>query len=438
MADFYGGDTEQMRGHAEACVRGAQRLVDLVDATSALIEQTEWVGSDADAFRSEWTGRVRGAVLSRAEEIRQHGGELRGHAEEQDDASRDGDADFFDIVRNLIDPERCWPGMPLGPLIGWPAPMPIHPLDLRHLALGLGDWFSGGGATGEQEFYGDAGYGGRGDVYGNDRPVGEQFTWNPDLLSGRELDTDLGYVDVHAGANYSAGANVTTDPYGNITGTVGARGSLEAGIEDSIRGPFGTGVTASTNIGMEAYAEAGGTIGPDGASVGASAGSGAYVSQNVTVDGPLGSSNSVSQDLFVGADANAYAYNHVTRNDEGQVNGITMGAGANAFVGASATQTFESTSPGGWFSSSTSISEKVGASAGASAGATLSTDEVSVSVGGSIAAELGFGGSTSFAIHPNAIVDSFTPGDYDLDDLAGDFSGAMDTAGDWVQDNWPF
>ncbi len=189
---------------------------------------------------------------------------------------------------------------------------------------------------------------------------------------------------------------------------------------------------------MEAYLEGGGTIGPDGYSYGARAGAGLYGTQDLTVDGLLGSSTSISQDYYVGANANAYSYQHVTRTDEGQINGFTVGGGANAFVGAQVTQTYESTSPLGWFSGSTSISEKAGAGVGAGAGATVSTDEISVNVGGQLAAELGLGGSTTLAIHPNAIVDTFTPGDYDIDDAISDASGALADAGEWAVANWPF
>lgn len=235
-------------------------------------------------------------------------------------------------------------------------------------------------------------------------------------------------MDVHAGANYSAGTNVTTDPYGNTTATIGARGSLEAGVETQLNGPFGTGLTTSHRVGAEAYVEAGGTVGPDGYSYGAKAGSGLYASQSATLDGPFGSSSTITTDAYVGANANAYSYAHVTRNEDGQANGFTIGGGANAFAGGQVTQTYERTSPGGWFSASTSISEKVGAGAGASAGATVSTDEISVNVGGQLAVELGLGGSTSLAIHPNQIVNTVIPGDYDIDDAISDASGAWDSA----------
>ena len=75
---------------------------------------------------------------------------------------------------------------------------------------------------------------------------------------------------------------------------------------------------------------------------------------------------------------------------------------------------------------------------GAGAGQTISTDEISVSVAGSIAKELGLGGSTTVAVHPNQIVNTFTPGDYDIDDAIGDASGAFQGATDYVSDKWPF
>lgn len=179
---------------------------------------------------------------------------------------------------------------------------------------------------------------------------------------------------------------------------------------------------------MEAYAEAGGTVGPDGYSIGARAGSGLYAEQSAALTHESGASVGASQSYYVGAEAHANAYNHVTRNDEGQVNGFTSGFNAGAFAGAAVTQDFEATSPGGWFSVSGGATAAAGAGADANAGYTVSTDEISFSAGGKVAAELGLGGFGDVSMNPNAIVDSFTPGDYDVDDAIGDAQGAFDGA----------
>lgn len=374
-----------------------------------MVGAVEWTGPDADAFRERWQSEVRAQVPARADALRGRADELTAQAEEQDGAS-DGDGSG---------------GGPFGSPLPFPFPFPFE-------LPGPCGVPGGSEAPEPPYFYGDPGYGTRGQMYGQQRPVGDPLIPTGDLLPGREVENDAGYVDVHAGVNYSAGASLTEDPYGNRTGTVGARGNLQAGVDTHPNGPFGTGIDASARVGAESYAEAGGTVGPDGYSFGAKAGSGLYASQSATVDGPLGTSGTLTQDYFVGAKADASRYAHLTRNEDGQANGVTFGGGANAVAGGQVTQKFEQTGPFGWFSGSTSISEKAGAGAGASGGATISTDEVWVNVGGQLSVELGLGGTTSLAVHPNAIVNTFTPGDYDLDDAISDASGAFDGARDAV------
>jgi hypothetical protein len=435
MSGFHGGDTEQMRQQGTAFEQGSRTVADITDAASKLIDSVPWLGPDAVAFRALWHGTIEPALRARAEGLQDRGEEIRRHAEEQDETSA-GDGG------GLLDGPRDRFPMPFpGPLMPLPAPMPGLPLSpgvIDHLRKDLEDWLSGGGGSGPQEFFGDPGFGSRGAKYGDDRPIGEQLAGGDSLWDGREVDEDFGFIDGYAGYDYSAGTNVTTDPHGNVTGSVGARGSAEIGLDTRVDGPFGTGLQAGTRAGAEGYAELGGTVGPDGFAAGGRAGLGAYLSQYATVDGMLGSSLTGGQDLYAGANASANAYSHITRNEDGQINGFSQGFDARAFAGAQATQTIAATSPGGWFSGSTSFSEKAGYGVGLGAGQTISTDEVSLSVSGSLAAELGLGGATTVAIHPNQIFDSFTPGDYDIDDAISDASGAFQGASDYVSDRWPF
>ncbi|WP_114855205.1 hypothetical protein [Brachybacterium sp. YJGR34] len=418
MSGFQGGDTEQMRQHAEVCTTGTRRLLELITAASSAVDSVTWAGPDADSFRERWHVEAAGRTHEASATLERLARELSQHAEEQDAASAADGGGLFS-----------------GPLLPLPIPgLPLGPGTIGDLLDGLGDWFSGGGATGPQEFYGGPGYGGSGNIYGEDRPVGEQFTFQGDLLEGREIENEAGYVDVHAGADYSAGMNGSTDPYGNMTGTIGARGSLEAGIDERLNLPGGFGVDASARVGMEAYAEAGGTVGPDGFSAGARAGSSLYGEQSVALTHDSGASVGMSQSARVGVEAHADAHSHLTRNEDGQVNGFSQGFDVGAYAGGEVKQTFSGTAPGGWFSGSASLSEKVGAEAGASAGYVVSTDEVGVAVGGDLAAKIGLGGDLSVSVHPNQIVDTFTPGDYNLDDAIGDAKGAWDGATDLAGD----
>lgn len=414
MSGFYGADTAQLREQAGACLRGSGTLRDLIGTTSAMVGAVEWTGPDAEAFRKRWQSEVRAQLTARADALRARADELTAQAEEQDGAS-DGDGSG---------------GGPFGSPLPFPFPLPgpggpwenPGPFDRANLPKG------------PQEFYGDPGYGTRGQMYGQQRPVGEPLIPTGDLLPGREVENDAGYVDVHAGANYSGGMNSTTDPYGNTTGTFGGRGSFEAGMDTHLNMPGGLGLDTSNRVGVESYLEGGGTVGPDGFSLGVRGGSGLYGEQSVGLTSDTGASAAATQSYFVGAEAHANAYSHLTRNDEGDVNGWSTGFDAGAFSGAQVTQKFEATSPGGWFSGSTSISEKAGEGASIAAGSTVSTDEVSISVGGSVAEGLGLGGATTVAVHPNQIVNTFTPGDYDVDDAIGDAKGAFESASSAVGD----
>lgn len=447
MSGFYGGDTEQMRGHAEVCSGGARRLAELISTATATVDAVEWVGPDADAFRDGWHSEAEARAHSTAEILQRLAHELEQHAQEQDQASETDGGGLLGILRGILPGPLPGPGVPFpffGPVMPLPFPipgLPPSPGNLRGLDM-IGDWFSGNGGTGPQGFYGDPGYSGRGGMYGKEGAYGDLFNYNADLAPGREIENETGHVDVHAGANYSVGMNGSTDEYGNMTGTLGAGGSLEAGIDTHLNLPAGFGVDASGNVGVEAYAEAGGTIGPDGYSIGAQAGSGAYGELSAQLTHDSGASVGTTQSYWVGADAHANAYNHVTRNADGEVNGFSSGFSAGAFVGAEVKQDFSFTAPNGWFSASGGVSAQAGAGGDASAGYTVSTDEISLSVGGKIAAELGVGGGGTVAINPNAIVESITPGDYDVDDAIDDVHGAWNsatsTAGDALSAINPF
>ncbi|GAA1484418.1 hypothetical protein GCM10009625_12220 [Brachybacterium fresconis] len=427
VAGFYGGDTEQMRQHGAACTQGAQRLEELVSSAQSAIDSASWEGPDADAFRERWHGAVRQELLACSEDVRERARQLEQHAEQQDETSSDGG--FFDIVSGLL------PGGLLGPLMPLPAfpGSPLGPGMLGVLGNGLGSGGSGGGGP---LFYGGEGYG-PGNAASNTRPVGGSDAGGSHW-DGREIDNERGYFDGYANTRASAGTSTTTDEFGYTTRTAGARAGAEIGFDEQLNLPGGMSYQTDGRLGAEAYAEAGITTGPDGASMGASAGAGAYGDIHGTLNGPLGSSNTIGVTGYAGAEAHVNSYAHVTRNDEGDVNGFTFGADAGAFAGAKADADFSSTSPGGWFSSSGSFGVEAGAGIGGSYGGTVSTDEVGLAVGGDIAAAVGIDADLAVSIHPNEIVNDITPGDYDLDDAIGDAQGAFEGAGDFVEDTWPF
>lgn len=407
MTGFYGADTAQLRAHAEACQRGAGTLHDLIGTTSALIASVEWVGPDADAFRDSWASEVRGRLTERAEAIQHRSEELREHAEEQDVVSSDG-------VGGL-------PFPPFGTPMPFPFPFPMP---------GPGGPGSGG-PGGSPYFYGDEGYG-TGNAAGDERPVGEHDAGGSHW-DGREVEGKYGHLDGYANTRASAGTNTTVDEFGNTTRTAGYRAGAEIGFDGQLNGPMGASVAADGRVGAEGYAEAGVTYG-DGFSAGAAAGIGAYGDLSVTATGPMGSSETLGVSGYAGAEAHANAYSHATRNDEGNVSGWSVGFDAGAFAGAKGDVDFSSVSPGGWMTASGSFGGQAGASIGGGAGAVVSTDAVGVSISGDLAAGLGLKGDLALSISPNNIVDTFTPGDYNLDDAISDASGAFDTAASAVGD----
>lgn len=409
MAGFLGADTEQLRHQGVRTAQGAQRLQSCFEDLTGQVEGVEWNGPDADGFRERWRSEAIQQMLRACDRMRELSKDLDRQAEEQDTASDgDGDGGVWGAIGGI-----------LGGIGGIVPPI---------LACQPATSDAGAGTRPGQEFYGDEGYGDRGQAANGGRPLGSfhddgQYT----LWDGKEVENDAGYIDTYGKFSYSAGHNTTTDGFGNTTNTLGFRAGGEIGLKEHLNGPFGMGLDASGRVGAEAYAEAGYTTGPDGFSAGAKAGSGVYGDLSATAHGPFGASETATVHGFVGAEANADAYSHMTRNEDGQANGWTFGADANAFVGAKADADISVTSPGGWFSGSGSFGVEAGYGGGAGGGGTISTDTVGFRVNGELAAELGLDGDLSFAVHPNAIVNTFTPGDYDIDDAIGDAKGAWDT-----------
>ena len=87
MTGFLGADTEQVTTFAERAESSAEVLGERAAALAALLAQVDWQGQDAEDFRSHWSGTVQPGIEQCAEELRQRGGELRQHAEEQESTS---------------------------------------------------------------------------------------------------------------------------------------------------------------------------------------------------------------------------------------------------------------------------------------------------------------------------------------------------------------
>lgn len=107
MAGFYGADTEQLRGFGDQLQGGRSRLEELAGELASGIYSVEWIGSDADSFRDDFSGRVTGLFDTAGGLLDRFRNEAGDHAEEQDEASADDDGGILgaigDVVGDIVD-----------------------------------------------------------------------------------------------------------------------------------------------------------------------------------------------------------------------------------------------------------------------------------------------------------------------------------------------
>jgi phage-related protein len=102
MSGFYGADTQQLRGFTDQVQTGNGRLSDLASQITSQINSVEWVGPDADSFRSDFSGRVRGLFDSADGLLDRFRQEAVEHAEEQDEVSDPQDGGMLDAIGDAI------------------------------------------------------------------------------------------------------------------------------------------------------------------------------------------------------------------------------------------------------------------------------------------------------------------------------------------------
>jgi len=110
MNSFYGADTEALRDYAGRVLGGSSRLQQLREELAGTVTSVEWVGSDADAFRDDFTGRISALFDKVGGDLESRRTELDTHAEEQDEASEagtdgsgaGGDRSFGDALGDLL------------------------------------------------------------------------------------------------------------------------------------------------------------------------------------------------------------------------------------------------------------------------------------------------------------------------------------------------
>lgn len=87
MGGFLGADTAALREHGSVLTARAGEVEDLAARLAAMVDQVNWIGPDAEEFRSDWAVRVRPALHDCSDAIRSRADEIDTHAEEQDGAS---------------------------------------------------------------------------------------------------------------------------------------------------------------------------------------------------------------------------------------------------------------------------------------------------------------------------------------------------------------
>ena len=422
MAGFFGGDTEQMRAQGAACVQGAQRMEEITEATTVLINAVPWLGPDAVAFKAWWNGSVRPSMLSQAADVRSKGMEIDQHSQEQDQASSDdgtGGSFWGELVENLKD----WFGVggTTGPVIG----IPLGPQTIRDLGVALG----ASPLDPRQAIYGSEGYIGLGGPASGSWQVGNEST---SYLG--ERSREWGPLEGFLRGGASAGHDLTVDGFGNMTYTEGAQIGGELGYGYQFGDPDGWSYGGEVAVGAEVYAERGVTVGPDGFGLGAGAGARVYADAEATLTTPGGQTVTIGGEASYGANAVAHAYAHQTRNEDGEVNGFAFGAGFDANAGGAASADFMYESPNGWFSGGAGVSADVGAGASGGGGVVVSSDQVGFTMNLGASAGVGGGLEFGFSVNPNAIVESISPGDYNFDDLLSDAGTAWDAGTSAVGD----
>ena len=88
--NFWGADTDQLREHGTAVSSGARRIEELIVTLSSTVESVQWIGPDADEFRSSFQVMCGERVDPATSRLFSLAKECEQHSEEQDSASEDG------------------------------------------------------------------------------------------------------------------------------------------------------------------------------------------------------------------------------------------------------------------------------------------------------------------------------------------------------------
>lgn len=103
LNEFQGADTEQLRSHAQLLKQRMGALEELRTRLEPLVmDESSWTGSDADAFREQWSGRTAPQFDQLGSSLSRHSDALDTHAEEQDEASEATDHSILDVLKEAL------------------------------------------------------------------------------------------------------------------------------------------------------------------------------------------------------------------------------------------------------------------------------------------------------------------------------------------------
>ena len=85
---IWGADIEQLRNLGSKLQSGAGEIEQQRTNLSRVLDSTNWVGPDAQAFRDEWTGTHTAALNQVVQALKDAGQKATKNANEQDQTSR--------------------------------------------------------------------------------------------------------------------------------------------------------------------------------------------------------------------------------------------------------------------------------------------------------------------------------------------------------------
>lgn len=84
----WGADVDQLKNLGTKLQAGASEIDNTKNTLNKVLDGTQWMGPDAEAFRSEWSGTHMSSLTKVAEALKDAGQKATRNADEQTTASR--------------------------------------------------------------------------------------------------------------------------------------------------------------------------------------------------------------------------------------------------------------------------------------------------------------------------------------------------------------